>query len=200
LSVLEAQLATRESFEDKILGTVYWALGVIVTLGVALLGFGWFGNFKAYERDKKAIHDELAAMIALKISEIEKSNARVISNAVKTAVDNELRGLQDQIRTLRISSIDREIEMWQSRDVQTNVLRSICDAIEIAVVQDEGSDGYWTGRNLDKMNICLDSLKSSSVKPDSNLVARATSSIESTRRWHAVVANRLLTKLQNLDE
>src|SRR5437773_302723 len=59
LVALRAQISIMERSEDRLLSTVLWSLGAIAGLGLLLLGFSWFLNFKVYERDKSLMRDEL---------------------------------------------------------------------------------------------------------------------------------------------
>ena len=47
--LLKAELQLIKSYQDNFL---YWSLGVLGTIAVGLIGFGWFANFK---RDKSAV-------------------------------------------------------------------------------------------------------------------------------------------------
>jgi hypothetical protein len=64
LAVARAQLADAREFQASILSTVYWSLGTLAAVTVLLAGFGWFTNFRVYERDKAVLERELKATIA----------------------------------------------------------------------------------------------------------------------------------------
>lgn len=71
VAALRAQLELSRQFHESILDTVYWALGGTFVLVGLLLGFGWFANFKVYERDKAAMKAELEALLLKKFVELE---------------------------------------------------------------------------------------------------------------------------------
>ena len=43
----------------RLLNTVYCSLGTLANVTALLIGFGWFANFRVYERDKGAMRTEL---------------------------------------------------------------------------------------------------------------------------------------------
>lgn len=63
IAILKSQLEQHRAFQDAILNTVWWALGVLVAMTVVLIGASWFTNNHAYERDKIALRKELVTII-----------------------------------------------------------------------------------------------------------------------------------------
>ena len=61
--VLRAQLAEAQRFQEQILTTVYWSLGTLAGVAVLLVGFGWWTNFRVYERDKQSLERELRTLL-----------------------------------------------------------------------------------------------------------------------------------------
>ena len=59
IEVLKGQLDLMRQYDQRLLNTVYWSLGVVLILGSLLIGFNFFSNYKYYEKEKKAIKDEL---------------------------------------------------------------------------------------------------------------------------------------------
>jgi hypothetical protein len=70
IELLESQLTAIREYNSSLLQTVYWSLGVVVVLAVALVGFGWFTNFRVYERDKNSIRQELLTRIQLALHSV----------------------------------------------------------------------------------------------------------------------------------
>lgn len=80
VQVLRAQLEDAKRFQDQILNTVYWALGTLAAVTVALTGFGWLANFRVYERDKATLERELQTATADARRALEKESAEAIAN------------------------------------------------------------------------------------------------------------------------
>lgn len=59
VKLLQRQLEDSRRFQDQILSTVYWSLGILAAVAMLLVGFGWFVNFRVYERDKASLERDL---------------------------------------------------------------------------------------------------------------------------------------------
>ena len=55
IALLKQQVAMMKEHQESLLGTIHWTLGTVITVGIFLIGYNWFSNFKAYERDKEAL-------------------------------------------------------------------------------------------------------------------------------------------------
>lgn len=60
-TALTAQLQQAQTYQDQLLQTVYWTLGGILTLGLALMGFSWFTNIRMNDREIERLKSELTA-------------------------------------------------------------------------------------------------------------------------------------------
>lgn len=72
LEILQAQLQTMKEYHSSLLDTVYWAMGGVFLIAGTLLGFGWFVNFKIYERDKAFLKADVETHLREQIAELEK--------------------------------------------------------------------------------------------------------------------------------
>lgn len=80
VALLEAQLQTMRDYHSSLLDTVYFALAGVFLLASLLVGFGWFANFKVYERDKLALRAELEAIVVKASGEL-KAEAAIAATA-----------------------------------------------------------------------------------------------------------------------
>ena len=81
---LKATLQVVQSYQDKFLATVYWSLGTIATIVVLLVGFGWFANFRIYERDKSALKDELHMIMNEELLQLRKIVETHVTDSTKS--------------------------------------------------------------------------------------------------------------------
>jgi hypothetical protein len=63
VDLLKQQLEIHKQYTSDILSTVYFTLGVSLTLVVATIGLGWYQNHKVYERDKAELERVMAEFI-----------------------------------------------------------------------------------------------------------------------------------------
>ena len=126
VAVLHAQLEERRESDDRLLATVHWSLGTIAAVSILLLGFGWWTNFRVYERDKAALRQDLAASLTDSFARLQATNQDEFSrlralaqeemlrfhNDTRAEVDALRRSIEPRFQTLRdevVSAIDSKL-------------------------------------------------------------------------------------------
>lgn len=106
--VLEAQLQITRDYHSSLLDTVYWALaGVFVVVGL-LLGFGWFANFRIYERDKDILRKELHAQTEAEVVNLKShidTHAKQASEAQSKVLAETLENSEKKFSS-RVAALD----------------------------------------------------------------------------------------------
>lgn len=62
-ALLRDQNILIREFQDRILNTVYWALGGVFAMALLLSGVNWWSSFRMYERDKQRLIDDFDAKL-----------------------------------------------------------------------------------------------------------------------------------------
>jgi len=102
LQALQTEVQIFKDFTQHILTTVYFSLGTIVVVLIAMVGFGWYQNFRVYERDKEAMRQALLNALNEQVSEKareldKKATERFLAfdSKMATALEHSLQRLSD---------------------------------------------------------------------------------------------------------
>jgi hypothetical protein len=98
-----------KEYHSSLLDTVYWALGVVVTVALLVGGFSWYSTFRVYEADKRDLRRDMEANDKQVLAEVE---ARLSASSAHTLkqVEERLSALAE--RMTREADIAREA--WAS--------------------------------------------------------------------------------------
>lgn len=149
--LIQIQLELIQLFDQRLLSTVYWSLGAIVTLAVLVAGFSWFSNFRLYERDKDALRLEIQRTIVHIQSDIEHnmtSKSNKLGENLKVFLSSEISGevsvlrtkldrISTKYQTLNISAQVQEAKIWELKGVHNNALSCFRSALDIAIDGDQ---------------------------------------------------------------
>ncbi len=111
IDVLRAQLETTKRFQADILSTVHWSLGVLVAISIILVGFGWYANFRVYERDKQSLREEVHSQMKLGLDKLnlaveskQSESLKLISEQITKETQEAHSSLRDHIEKNKINS------------------------------------------------------------------------------------------------
>ena len=99
---LQEQNNVIKQYHASLLDTVYWALGVVATVSVLLVGAGWLVNFKLYEVDKQRMREEFGAQTATIRAAVEAQIAAARAEALQT-VQASVGGFADRVSNEQIA-------------------------------------------------------------------------------------------------
>ncbi len=135
-----------KEYNQRLLETVYWALGVLITVILFVAGAGWYVNFRLYERDKASIQTDLEALIKKqvasaftlfrqnadqKLEEIKKLSFQSGEKAAEN-LSNKFEDLKHDIQYMRYQLLENEAKDWKAKEVYGNELMCYFRMSEIA--------------------------------------------------------------------
>lgn len=111
VTILRTQLETMQQYDQKLLDTVYWSLGTIVTLAALLVGFGWYVNLRVYEKDKDVMKDELRNFLRAELAMSTKGFEKQIDEKIEKALKDYQENIKSSLAKVqaRISSIEETL-------------------------------------------------------------------------------------------
>jgi uncharacterized protein HemX len=95
---LKAQLEVTRGFQSDVIATVWGALGVLAAMTLGLIAFGWWTNFRMYERDRRSLLEELTSTTATRVTQAEQALRGELQKE-RARVATELEALRMEIRT-----------------------------------------------------------------------------------------------------
>ena len=182
IALLKQQLAATKTYQDSLLATVYWALGGVFVIAGLLVGFGWFANFKIYERDKIALKAELLNSITASLKAVEERFMEQFSEASKqlvTQIDEKIAPTRTDLTEMIEEVNDRifEVELDARRRLLSSSSTSVAltHALKIlelcierkpeeiatmikTMIDKIGEGGKFTAKEMTRVNAVLDRL------------------------------------------
>jgi hypothetical protein len=128
--------------DQRILTTVYFCLGTLLTVFVVLIGYNWFTTARSHVREAQILREELKATTNKDVKsvgaelreeitklgeelrgEVKKIEREVLAST-KTQVQSEISSLKSIIADLQLESFAAQRDEWLRQDVPTNALRA----------------------------------------------------------------------------
>jgi len=113
LIALRAQLELTRAFQADLLSTVYWSLGVLVLIVAVLVGFGWFANFRVYQRDLDALRRELEATVTKSIVEMRAALQASLAEQLTASKQELQQVLSAKIDGIALDLLRLQVEFFQ---------------------------------------------------------------------------------------
>lgn len=125
--LLRAQLDTVKEFDQRLLSTVQWSLGIVVASLAVLVGYNWYTNHRELEKDKAALkedlgrglkdlEDKLQQVMRANLVDAEKRLQEAGTAATETLREEVNRRFFDQ----DMEELLKTAEEWEAKDVPAN--------------------------------------------------------------------------------
>jgi hypothetical protein len=126
LELLKQQNADLKGFQSDVLLTMWSAFGALVVLTLALVGFGWFANFRMYERDKELLRKDLEGVVASSEARLQSA----LDSSLKTYTTKTDRRLNHLACDLKCLDTELQLETGNPSSAVTTGITALKRAIE----------------------------------------------------------------------
>jgi len=192
VDLLREQLSTERYYSEQLRNAIYFAGSIVLTLALVLVAYGWYANFRVYERDKAAIRDELRQFLANEIgtsmstlrADIDGEQSRVkkdyeslrisVEQTSTAVVKNLLSPVYTRLRELQFGILQLEMESWRAQTVHANVVGSTVTMLELAT---EMKSNFRTEVALEELLKGLNDLDRSGVPLEVSRVSEAETAL-----------------------
>lgn len=128
-------------------------------------GFGWFANFRLYERDKKSLQQELTHTLSLEVSKAHNDLRKSSDEHIQKTLKSKLLRIDRDIRMIRVEQLRTEAKVWEEKGIKANALMTYIRMLTEAIEMD---NLYVVSDTLDKVR---ELLLSKVTQIDAQLVA-----------------------------
>ncbi len=192
--------------DQRILTTVYWCLGTLVTVFLVLIGYNWFVNFRMHERDFRELRKDISTRVETAVEKIEaagkaageqiKTDIRKSTEAyieskiasVKSALDS----LRSDLRGVEAKNLEQEVDVWLGKKVYSNALRVHIEYLRKTEALGYGYD-WKVQMGLDKMERMLKTMirEEPGRRPNADDIADLSRFLASVAKQNPVIVKRL---------
>lgn len=189
-AALGAQLDQMRRSDDRLLQTVYWSLGVLVTVAALLVGFGWFSNMRLADNDRRQFRGEMDLALTTRMTEVEKRLEQrfgALEGQTIERVSTQLRASEQEYQE-RFNEIRNRLGGTQIGLLETvarselslrNANEVLHAAVAMIVIGIEGSNGTAIARGLDLLQSALNQ----GARPSVTLVAEINQALDGVPSW-----------------
>ena len=164
IEILKSQINLITSYQDKLLSTVYWSLGGIITLTVLLIGFNWFINIRNQDKEIENLKNTIRNQINDAKSELKTD----VNNSLDTKIKTTVSRLEGKIIYLEIDISQQKCEKWILTKVYANALREQSNILKL--LSSQSHSDYRTSSAFEKIFEILELInnenKKSCLNPD----------------------------------
>jgi hypothetical protein len=190
--VTERALELSAQFDQRVLTTVYWCLGTLITVFLFLIGYNWFVNFRARERDLQTLSEEIKTLV-------DKATERIstdVKSSLEAEIESRIAPIRQAVATLKGASIKEEVGRWMDKKVYINALRYQVEYLRHA---EERSNQYEINEGLDTLHKILKIIGGEGeTRPDASVIADTARMLESVSSRNPVLVANLQSQLADL--
>lgn len=131
LELLKNKVDIMSEYSDRLMSTVQWTIGIVITVLILILGANWFTSYRQIKSElesfkattsfnitqaSKSIEDQLKEVFDTQFSSFEEQ--------INSSIRAQLTLMNQQIVDLRIGQLATEAKLWEEESVWANALRN----------------------------------------------------------------------------
>ena len=195
--------------DQRLLTTVYWCLGTLVTVFLILIGYNWFVNFRIHERDFRELKNDISTGLDAAVIKVEtaakaageevktelRKNAESYINSKTAQIAQTIQDLRGQVAELQAESVEREVDKWLAEKVYNNALRYHVRYLRLVRNED-----WRVQRGLDRMERILRTMirEQPGRRPNADDIAELSRFLEGAAKQNPVLVKTLQTLVTEL--
>lgn|GEM_PF-5890492 len=165
VAALEAQIAQERRYQEQLIQIVLWSIGGVMTIGVLLVGYGWYQNRIVYDRDRDALTQALGANIESVRAQIENTQTQhleeqriKLTNAIEVSAKDAVQQAilygehvstktESRLDDLNVLMLDIRGDLYELKDLQGAAFLFYLQALSAQKSQGD-ENGKWVAANL----------------------------------------------------
>lgn len=201
IQALEKQINLLDRANSKILNTIYWALGGLITVFLAIVGLNFFQNFSLNKRKIETIKEEVDNEFKAAVSNLQEQNKKnldSLNKLIESKIQSEVKASFDQLK----SKLDKLKEDYGELN-RENLIRKAFEYKEkhrmgyilnlVSVLEYDIKKGWvWRiNESLDLISKCLDSFS-----PDYDSLTRLQVTLSKLSSEYSVQKKHIESKMK----
>jgi hypothetical protein len=202
-SALSRAIELTGQFDQRILTTVYFCLGTLLTIFVVLIGYNWFATAKSHATEMEVLRQELKNAVSSEVknlnkqlrAEVEKIEKGVLSST-RSKVESEISTLKSTIADLQLESFAAQRDEWLRQGIPANALRAQLRYLKLAHAQ--GSK-WKLNQGFDRFEQILRQIhEEKAIPPGADDIAEITSFVTEAARDNPIIAASIKSQLEKI--
>lgn len=165
IQVLERQQDLLNDVNGKILNTIYWALGGLITVFLAIVGLNFFQNFSLNKQRFDGLKKEVEAQVKEEMAKVETKNNQsftTLSTKVESQIASQVKigqqSLETKVQDLReiVNDLRRESLISKAFEYKKHTQLGYLINLTEVLNTDVKSKSWRLGESLELVLECLD--------------------------------------------
>ncbi len=136
--VIKTQLEDLKEYNNNLLSTVQWSIGIVIATLIVILGINWFTTYSRYQKEITEYKKDLEKTISDETNRIQTNFSNTMNQRFDALIKKDEELIQskfstiiDEINYIRIAQSNSEANYWESRSVFENAVNCYIRMIDL---------------------------------------------------------------------